>query len=203
MQLPHYQPHGPIDPLSDEELGELDDTLAGLPNGDGLNIEALDGYLCALLLAPQSVSQVDPEQWMPPIWGGDNPDPFASGKQRKRVVLAVLRHLRALDADLHQRPELWEPILSLAEDEQGEWVDATDWSAGFLLGMAVDANGWAARQDAPEWAELLAAVRLLGSDDEALSEEDRQRRADLPTLDGVSRRIPECVLEHTRGPQAD
>ncbi|MBH9552402.1 UPF0149 family protein [Inhella gelatinilytica] len=194
MQLPHYQANGPIDPLSDEELGELDDALTDLPRGDALNIEALDGYLCALLLAPQPVAQVAPEVWMPPIWGGDAPDPFASGKQRKRAVLAILRHLRALDADLHDHPERWEPILSLAEDERGERVDATDWCAGFLLGMAVDAPGWSARTGEAAWQELMAAVQFLGADDEALSEADRQRRADLPEVDALSRRVPECVL---------
>ncbi len=196
MQLPQYQPESPLDPLSDDELSALDDQLADLPGDGALNIEALDGYLCGLLLSPQPLSERPGAEWMPLIWGGEDAesDPFGSGKQRKRLVLAVLRHLRALDHELHQNPQAWEPILSVAEDEEGEWVDALDWCAGFMLAVDLDAEAWAPRLQDPEWAELLAPIALLGADEDTLAETDRARLDDLTELDTLSRSVPESVL---------
>lgn len=196
MQLPQYQPESPIDPLSDDELAALDDQLADLPGDGALNIEALDGYLCGLLLSPRPASRRPSDEWMPLIWGGDGADgaPFASGKQRKRLVLAVLRHLRALDHELHQNPEAWEPILSVAEDDAGEWVDALDWCAGFMLAVDLDAEAWAPRFQDAEWASQLAPIALLGADEDSLDEADRARLDDLAELDALSRSVPEAVL---------
>lgn len=194
MQLPQYQPSTPLDPLSDDELIALDEQLAELPSDGALNIEALDGYLCGLLLSPQALSERAGADWLPLIWGGDETDPFASGKQRKRLVLAVLRHLRALDHELHQQPDRWEPILSVAEDDAGEWVDALDWCAGFMLALDLDAPAWTPRLQDPQWAALLAPIALLGADEDSLSAADRARLEDLAELDALSRSVPEAVL---------
>lgn len=196
MQLPQYQPESPLDPLSDDELSALDDQLADLPGDGALNIEALDGYLCGLLLSPQPLAERPGADWLPLIWSseGAEADPFGSGKQRKRLVLAVLRHLRALDHELHQNPQAWEPILSVAEDDEGEWVDALDWCAGFMLAVDLDAEAWAPRLQDPEWAELLAPIALLGADEETLTDADRARLDDLSELDALSRSVPEAVL---------
>jgi len=196
MQLPQYQPESPLDPLSDDELGDLDDQLAALPGDGALNIEALDGYLCGLLMSPRPLSERPGTDWLPLVWGGEgaDSDPFASGKQRKRLVLAVLRHLRALDHELHQNPQAWEPILSVAEDDEGEWVDALDWCAGFMLAVDLDTEAWAPRFQDAAWAELLAPIALLGADEDSLEEADRARLDDLAELDALSRSVPESVL---------
>ncbi|RTL16396.1 MAG: YecA family protein [Burkholderiales bacterium] len=100
MQYPHYNPASDNRPLSDDELNDLDELLAALPSDAAMNIEALDGYLAGLLLTPgRSLAELPGEAWLPRVWGGDgetDPAPFASGKQRKKVVMAVLRHLQSI-----------------------------------------------------------------------------------------------------------
>ena len=52
MDYPHYQPDIADAPLRDEELSTLDAMLQALPNEAAMNVEALDGYLTALLVGP-------------------------------------------------------------------------------------------------------------------------------------------------------
>ncbi len=134
MQYPHYKPTLESPPLSDTELQALDELLLGLdtrpaapdsPDADGepepMNVEMLDGYLTALLLAPVPVTALEGADWLPAVWGGDGPGdaPFASGKQKKRVIVLVLRHLRAIAQALNH-PDRWEPVFSVAETDEGE-----------------------------------------------------------------------------------
>ena len=112
---PAYSPASDLLPLSDAELELLDELLAELP--EAMNVEALDGYLSALLLAPQPLARLPGEAWLPPIWGQaeGEPDPFASGKQRKKLQLLVLRHARALDTQL--RSPAWQPLFGVFEQD--------------------------------------------------------------------------------------
>ena len=74
-------------PLDDQELQDFDDLLQALPVDGVMNLEGVDGFLTAMLLAPPAWLDTWPTaDWLPQIWGGDGPDgqPFASGRQRKR-----------------------------------------------------------------------------------------------------------------------
>ncbi len=99
MEYPQYRPQQADRlPLTDAELEALDGLLMELPTNAAMNIEGLDGYLTALLLSPQAIEELPGAAWLPAIWGGDgteDPAPFKSGKQKKRVVLLTLRHLHS------------------------------------------------------------------------------------------------------------
>lgn len=163
MSLPAYQPNSDLLPLSDAELEQLDELLASLPDG-ALNIEALDGYLCALLLSPVPLASLPGEAWLPGVWGQTEggPDPFPSGKQRKKLQLLVLRHARALQTQLGT--SAWEPLFTLAGDEEQEWLDAEDWCTGFLLAVDLAAEAWEPLFE--QHGELLAPIALLGGPEE-------------------------------------
>lgn len=194
MQYPHYNPASDNRPLSDEELDDLDELLAALPTDGALNIEALDGYLAGLLLTPgRRLADLPGEAWLPVIWGGDtepDPAPFASGKQRKKVMMLVLRHLHSIATAWAERPQAWEPIFSFAdgEDEDTEYADAEDWAAGFLIAVELAADAWAPWFETGDTAALLAPVAALGSEDSALGE------ADAAARDEASRQIPDAML---------
>jgi uncharacterized protein len=203
MEYPQYNPQSDNLPLSDEELSTLDDMLGKLPTDGAMNIEALDGYLSGLLLSPQPLVELPGSDWLPLVWGGDGeegqPDtyPFVSGKQKKRVMLLVLRHLHSIACQwalAATKPEAWEPIFSIAEHDDQDITDAGDWSLGFLSAVDLAPGAWAPLFKDAETAALLAGITLLGSDEAQLSEDDAARLADPLQRDALSRAVPDAVL---------
>ncbi|MFT3817531.1 MAG: UPF0149 family protein [Rubrivivax sp.] len=190
MQYPDYRPSIDSPPLSDDELQALDELLGALPGDVAMNVEMLDGYLSALLLAPTPVAARRGAEWLPAVWGGDGEGdaPFTSGKQKKRAIVLVLRHLHAIDQALQRDPEHWEPVFSVAEGEDGrEWADAEDWCIGFLQATAQDPDGWGQWFDDPALGPLLTPIGLLGG-------EDADGPADPEQRDALSRALPDAVL---------
>jgi uncharacterized protein len=194
MQYPQYNPASDNRPLSDEELNDLDELLSALPTDEAMNVEALDGYLAGLLLTPgRRLAELPGADWLPVIWGGDGeaePAPFASGKQRKKVVMLVLRHLQSIATAWTQRPQAWEPIFSFAdgEDEDTEYADAEDWAVGFLVAVDLAPEAWAPWFDGAETGPLLAPIAALGGEDGPLAEGSAAER------DEASRKIPDAML---------
>jgi uncharacterized protein len=199
VQYPDYLPTLDSPPLSDEELAALDQLLTGLPNDEAMNIEALDGYLTALLLAPVPVAQRRGADWLPLVWGGAAdedaaPAPFASSKQHKRAIVLVLRHLHAIDQALQHGPDRWEPVFSVAEVDDRELADAEDWCIGFLTATTADEAGWGQLFDDAQLGPLLLPIGLLGGDDAQLPAADAERLTDPDHRDALSRSIPDAVL---------
>ena len=203
MQYPDYKPDLESPPLSDEELRSLDDLLAGLPAEQAMNIEQLDGFLTALLLAPKPASTLAGADWIPTGWGGDGPGeaPFASGKQKKRAIVLVLRHLRDIDQALRHHPDRWEPVFSVAEVDERELADAEEWCIGFLQAAAMDVDGWGRLFDDAELGPLLLPIGLLGGDDSQLAPADAERLADLDHRDELSRAVPDAVMALAQRPR--
>ncbi|MBC7938246.1 MAG: UPF0149 family protein [Chitinophagaceae bacterium] len=201
MDYPQYDPQLDSPPLADAELDALDDLLRALPHDNTMNVEALDGYLTALLVGPPVLARLRSADWMPAIWGGEGADdgsaaPFASQKQRKRTVQMVLRHLHAIDHQLRDAPAQWQPVFSVAETADGrELVDAEEWCIGFLQASVLDPTGWATLFDAPERAAALLPLVLLGGEDSQLTPADAERLADVAQRDELSRAVMDGVLE--------
>lgn len=192
MQYPDYNPALQSAPLDDAELDALDTLLQALPAENAMNIEALDGYLTALAVGPWKTFPRS-ATWMPLIWGGDGEGtrPFASEKQRKRTVVLVLRHLHAIDHALRQAPEQWEPVLSVAETDTAELVDAEDWCAGFLEAVALDPTVWEPVFEGP----LLEPIALLGGEGDGPDLDETRRdelsRAAIDAVQALAAQRPE------------
>ena len=191
MEYPQYNPKSDNLPLSDEELSTLDDMLAKLPSDGAMNIEALDGYLSALLLSPTPLHELPGSDWLPTVWGGDADEgqaetfPFASGKQKKRVILLVLRHLNSIAVNWANQPDAWEPIFSVAELDAEDLTDAGDWALGFLSAVDLATSAWAPLFDGAETAALLAPISALGADDGAPTDAKARDALSRAALDGV------------------
>jgi len=196
VDYPDYNPAIDSPPLSDEELEGLDQLLQALPGDTAMNIEGLDGYLTGLVVGPPLLARLKSADWLPAVWGGDGDGtaPFASQKQRKRAAFLVLRHLHAIDVQLRTAPDAWEPVFSIAETPEREFVDAEDWCIGFLHAVALDSDAWAPLFDDPELGPALVPVALLGGDESGLSEADRERLADPEQRDALSRAVTDAVL---------
>lgn len=204
MDYPQYNPKSDNLPLSDEELSTLDDMLTKLPSDASMNIEAMDGYLSGLLLSPRNLSDLAGAAWMPMVWGGDGEDlddgrkpdnyPFASGKQRKRVTMLVLRHLQSIAWQWAAQPSSWEPIFSVADHEGEDLIDAEEWAIGFLTAVDLAPEAWEPLFADAEIGPLLAPIALLGADETQLGDEDRARLADPLQRDAISRAVLDSVL---------
>jgi len=195
VDYPQYNPLSDNLPLSDDELQALDELLQALPGGSAMNIENLDGFLTALLVGPFPLTDRPGADWLPVVWGAESP--FASSKQRKRATLLVLRHLRHLDGQLQAAatdPAAWQPIFSVAEVDEREWVDAEDWCAGFLRAVELAPQAWGELFDDPQLGPALVPIALLGGDDSELSAADAQRLADPEVCDEMSRAAADAVL---------
>lgn len=193
MTAPAYDPSSDLLPLSDVELDQLDALLAALP--EAMNVEAVDGYLTALLLAPKPLATWAGDDWLPVVWGGG--DPFPSGKQRKKLQLLVLRHVRALDAQL--RHPSWAPLFSVIEQDGQEFVDAEDWCTGFMLGTDLDADGWATRFEDAQTGALLAPIELLGGDEAQQDAEALASLDDPAVRERLAREVHQAVAQLARG----
>lgn len=83
MDYPSYDPQSPNTPLTEDELAGLDELLDTLPSDAAMTLDAMDGYLTALLVGPAPIGKSS--DWLPAIWGGDQepaPAPAPSPPQR-------------------------------------------------------------------------------------------------------------------------
>lgn len=196
VDYPDYDPLLDTPPLTEAELDELDTLLQALPGEAAMNVEGLDGYLTALLVGPPLLARLRSADWLPVIWGGDGEGaaPFQSQKKRKRTAILVLRHLHGIDVQLRDDAAAWEPVFSIAETPQRDFIDAEDWCVGFLQAVGLDSEAWSPIFDDSDLGPALAPIALLGGDDSELGEADAARLADPEQRDALSRAAVDAVL---------
>jgi uncharacterized protein len=197
MDYPRYDPQSPVTPLDAAEIAALDRLLQNLPADGTMTLDGMDGFLTALQVGPPELLATWPTaDWLPWVWGGDGPlgneaaTPFASKRQRKDSVVLLLRHLRHLGEQFATAPDAWEPIFSVAEKGADEWVDASDWCAGFLQGVDLMPDAWG---DVWRNAELTPLL-MLGGGLEGVPLETTLPENDVAAIDAASRSVPEAVL---------
>lgn len=141
----------------------------------GMDLERLDGYLSALVVGPEPVL---PSEWTPAVWGG-KPPRWSTTDEAERVhrllmelwndvvrrVALFPERLRAIDLPLITQPDL-SPAQALQPSAIG-----VDWALGFMAGVRLRADAWAAWVDAEPWiADALAEITVLSTFDTADSD---------------------------------
>ena len=147
-------------PLTDEELDELDEFLMSEATGeDAMDISMLDGFLTALSIGPNNLP---PSQWLPVVWGGSMA--WESQVQADRMTTQVLRHANDILLYLRDEPDTFEPLLYQREHE-GKTVSIIDeWCTGFVRGIALDEDGWRPLMDTEEGEDVLYPILLYGTE---------------------------------------
>lgn len=180
----------PSDPLSDDELDELDDfLLKEIESDEAMTLDMMDGYLHAIAIGPTNLM---PRQWMPAIWGTSTmAPPVSSIDQINKILGLVLRHFNSIIAALNQDPPAIYPTWCTQEYRGREYDDAEGWCHGFSMGVALAG---------PDWNELLSTeqgqawyrpIGLLGEDDFS---PDQDKLTKTPAMRGkLALKIPDAV----------
>jgi uncharacterized protein len=157
-------------PLSDAELTELEQLLDGLPEPlEPLDISALDGYLCGVLLQPQPVPA---SQWL--RWVGDvEGQALPPGPQAQRLATLAQRRHAELEHAVAQRQWFDPWVFEVDAEADAQDLSASDltlpWVAGFAAAM--DRFGGLMAMGHPGLLEPLA-VLYAGFDPDDLEDAD-------------------------------
>lgn len=152
--------------LSDAELRDLEGLLESLPAPlEPLDISALDGYLCGVLLQPLPVPAPQWLRWVGDVEGRALPP----GPQAERLAALAQRRHGELDRAIAHR-QWFDPWVFEVDDEGLAPKDLTlPWVAGFAAAM--DRFEGLMAMDHPDLLEPLA-VLYAGFDPDDLEDAD-------------------------------
>ena len=123
-------PSGPID------LDALDEYLmSDHAPGDSMGLSDLDGFLTGIVVGP---ALIPPSEWLPVIWGGEEPE-FQTEAEMRTVFGTILGRYNEIVVCFKSDPEEFDPIYW--EGPGGE-VIASDWAGGFLDAVALRPHAW-------------------------------------------------------------
>ncbi len=162
--------------LSDDQVERLSELLEqhAVP-AQGLNLEALDGFLSALVVSPGKPLEF--EEWSAVVWG--RAPRFDARAQAEEAELLLRGHWNTCSARARSGedpPEELAPLLWLPEDPMGEHPDeldvGRDWSLGFYRGVDLRAEDWDRWLEQEDWIdeifellERLATGEVLADDE--------------------------------------
>ena len=172
------------DLLDDARLDRLSDLLdARAVPFKGFNLEALDGFLSAVAVSPDTVPM---EEWQPVVWGG-KPPRWDNAEEAAEVEALLMAHWRMVEQrvrhDGDDIPDHLAPLLWLPEDPSAHTDDALDvgrdWAYGFFRGVELRETAWDAWLDEHDWVdEIFAFLDRLASG-EVLDEDPAAEAAPL------------------------
>lgn len=123
--------------LSEPELDRLSDFLDSITNPDAMDLETLDGFLCALIAGPERVM---PSEYLTHIWGGELRDEnaFASIEEANTILQLIMRHWNAISAEL-KAEMVYLPLLGEPDERN---VAGRGWARGFMRGVNLRRHSW-------------------------------------------------------------
>ena len=141
-------------PLADVDLDRLQTLLESVaPPLEPLDISALDGYLCGVLLQPKGVPAA---QWLRFVTDVDG-RPAPPGPALGELHALVHRRHAEIDQAIARR-DWFDPWIYPLEDETAVADSVLPWVAGFAAAM--DAFPGLMAMDAPDLVEPLALLYL-------------------------------------------
>jgi uncharacterized protein len=149
-------------PLTEAEFDELDQFLLSLDYEEGiLCISELDGFFTAVVSGPE---MIPPSVWLSLIWGEDEDAPdWESEEAFQRIFSLLVRHMNSTSAMLMEAPMEFEPCFLETEVEGKCLAIVGEWCDGYMKGVALDPDGWAAMPHAFE--DYLAPMLMFTSDE--------------------------------------
>jgi uncharacterized protein len=144
----------PTPPLNEDDLDRLQQLLDAVPAPlEPLDISALDGYLCGVLLQPRPVPR---EQWLAGVTDLDG-RPLPAGFDPQPLHALVLRRQAEIDAAIGRR-DWFDPWIFQLDEEASATEAVLPWVAGFAA--AQDRCPALMASDDPNLVEPLALLYL-------------------------------------------
>ena len=149
--------------LDDDQIERLSELLEqrAVPF-KGFNLEALDGFLSALVVSPEPVAQAE---WEPVVWGG-KPPRWDDGTEAAQVRQLLAGHWNMASArvrhDGDTLPDHLAPLMWLPEDPELTGEEALhedeldvgqDWALGFFTAVSLREDAWDRWLDDNDWIE--------------------------------------------------
>ena len=151
----------PTEEMSDDEIEVVSAFLDRVKGGSIPNIEALDGFLTALVIWPNIVQA---SEFMPVITKGDTEDGnlvFENTDEAETFLVILMNHWNRINRT-YTSGEAYLPMLF--EDERGE-LRGNDWAKGFLRGTHLRRADWMRVNQSEEHGGLFASLWSLAADD--------------------------------------
>ena len=141
-----------MDALTDAEAERLNQLLLDFAGPEGMaNLEMLDGFLSALVVAP---AMILPSEWLP-VALGSAPGAADAG-QTEQLSILMLRFYNEIVTRVGRAPTPADdtidrenfPYLMMPPEDEAFDLDATEpaigalWASGFLAGRMVRADDW-------------------------------------------------------------
>lgn len=140
-------------PVTGVSIDRLDDYLrSDRSPPECMAMSDLDGFLTALAIGPAVVM---PSEWLPIVWGGEQPT-FADEEETRAIMGGIFSRYNEILAQV--RNDDYKPIL---------WTDtdglpiATDWAEGFLQAVYLRKNAWEPLFKAKRHSLLLFPILAL------------------------------------------
>ena len=147
-------------PLTDEQLDFLDETLLKYGNDDSiLGVSELDGFLTAIVSGPD---MIPPSRWFPELWGGGGNEPeWETDKELKLFMKLVMQHMNDKATTLMNEPDYFEALFLTNPKSDTPVLIAEEWCFGYMRG--VELGDWPTLPK--EIGNYLAAIALHGQEE--------------------------------------
>lgn len=158
-------------PLKPSELEYFDEVLAGF-KGPIRSFEALDGLFCALICAPRLVA---PSEYIGLIMGAGGA--FESNAKAHQITDLMVRHFNTVVTQLQRTlrtDDIYVPALIV--DDQGV-AAGNEWAAGFMAGVDLSGQGWAAIKEDKKRSPMIAPMTALATEHAPQHDADLAKRA--------------------------
>ena len=148
--------------IPDEEIEVLAGFLSRVKGGDIPNVEALDGFLTALVISPDLVK---PSEFTDVITKGGTPEGdlvFESTDEAQQFFSLLMAHWNRINRAFRSG-DIYMPLLF--EDANGE-VRGNDWARGFLKGTHLRHEDWMEVSNSEEHGGPFVYIWLLVYEDD-------------------------------------
>lgn len=158
-------PHRMMEPLSEDELEELDGLLLEVDADQGMTLDTLDGFLHAIAIGPDTVM---PSRWLPKVWnlddGGMMP-PMDSLERVNHLLSLIMRHYNSIISGLEQSPPVFAPVWPTFGYSGTDEGDAEGWAQGFTEGVKLSLSAWQPLLRSPQGQQWYHPIEVLGDED--------------------------------------